>query len=65
VDGRRGKSPTADGGLTNRQYQLLFLRYFPGMTPDFVENGPDGNGIPWDWWTFGCDLIDEWFKRGV
>lgn len=61
---RRGKS-TGPGELTTRDYQLLFLRYFPGMTPEYVEHGPDGNGIPWDWWSAGCDLIDGWVKRGV
>ena len=34
------------------------------MTPEFVENGFDGTGIPWDWWTTGCDLIDEFMKNG-
>lgn len=63
--GRRGgKSPGVEGGLTTRQYQLLWLRFF-NVTPEFVEHGPDGNGIPWDWWEFGCDLIDAWIKRGV
>jgi hypothetical protein len=23
-----------------------------------VINGPDGNGMPWDWWTAACDYID-------
>lgn len=41
------------------------LRYFPGMTPEFVENGPDGNGIPWDWWVTGCGFIDKALERGL
>lgn len=61
--GRRGKS-TEPGGLTTRQYQLLWLHYF-NVTPEYVDQGPDGSGIPWDWWVMGCDLIDAWLKRGV
>jgi len=61
---RRGKSTgPAEGGLTTRQYQLLWLHYFPGTTPEFVMNGFDGSGIPWDWWAFGCDLIDVWRQQ--
>jgi hypothetical protein len=41
------------------------LRYFPGMTPDFVENGFDGNGMPWHWWTQACEFIDEALQRGI
>ena len=41
------------------------LRYFPGMTPEFVEHGPDGEGIPWDWWTTACNLIDKFMDRGL
>ncbi len=39
--------------------QLLFLKHFPGMTPEFVEFGPRkpngelGDGMPWDWWEAG------------
>lgn len=40
------------------------MHYFH-VTPDYAQHGPDGNGIPWDWWAAGCDLIDAWLKRGV
>lgn len=41
------------------------LRYFPGMTPDYVEHGPHGDGLPWDVWVFACELIDVWMERGL
>lgn len=34
------------------------------MSPEFVRDGFDGTGIPWDWWTVMCDLIDKWMDRG-
>jgi hypothetical protein len=33
------------------------LKHFPGLTPDYVVNGPDGNGMPWDWWEYGKAFI--------
>jgi|GEM_PF-5047963 len=35
------------------------------MTPQYVENGPDGNGMPWDQWVTGCGFIDKALERGL
>lgn len=35
------------------------------MTPEFVENGFDGTGVPWDWWVTMCDFIDKFLERGL
>lgn len=35
------------------------------MTPEFVERGFDGNGMPWDWWIQACDFVDKALERGL
>jgi hypothetical protein len=35
------------------------------MTPEYVEHGPDGNGLPWDTWCFACELIDTLYAKGL
>lgn len=34
------------------------LKHFPGLTPDYVVNGPNGTGMPWDWWENGRAYIE-------
>lgn len=41
----------------------MFLHFFPGMTPEFVVHGFNGNGMPWDWWETGKAFIDGQLKR--
>lgn len=33
------------------------------MTPEYVTNGPNGTGMPWDWWENGKALIDQAMRR--
>jgi hypothetical protein len=42
--------------------QLLFLRYFPGLSMADFETA---NGFPLDLWDAGKALITEWMKRGL
>lgn len=41
------------------------MRYFPGMTWQYVEYGQDGNGMPWEQWLTGCSFIDKALERGL
>lgn len=42
--------------------ELLFLRYFPGLSrADFQSP----NGFPADLWDVGKALIESWMKRGM
>lgn len=43
-------------------YELLFLRYFPGLSRADFDTP---NGFPIDWWDAGKTLIDQWMKRGI
>ena len=48
--------------MSERTYELLFLRYFPGLRP---EDFTSPNGFPVDWWDTGRALIDRWLRQGI
>lgn len=47
--------------FTDRQYQMLFGRYF-GVPLDAFDTP---NGFPIDLWDFGKSCIDVWMRRGL
>jgi hypothetical protein len=42
--------------------QLLFLRYFPGLSLADFETP---NGFPVDLWDVGKVMVESWMKRGL
>ena len=42
--------------------QLLFLRYFPGLS---LADFSTPNGFPADLWDTGKAMIEVWMKRGM
>ncbi len=36
------------------------LKMFPGLTRTDIEDPK----FPYDWWQFGKQIIDQWWKRG-